>query len=76
MLTRLVLVPAWLLLGFRLVFVCFSFGLSLVLLVLACLFPVGFLVFRSSGRVLDVVVDGLDVIRVVCLLVCLDSLVS
>jgi hypothetical protein len=62
------LVAAWLLLGFRLVFVWFSFGLVLVLLALVCLFPVGSWVVRSSGPVLDGVDDVLDVICVVCLL--------
>jgi hypothetical protein len=57
-----------LLLGFRLVFVWFSFGLALVLLVLACLFLVGSLVVRASGPVLDDADDVLDVICLVCLL--------
>jgi hypothetical protein len=68
MLARLVLVAAWFPFGFRLVLAWFSFGLGLVLLVLACLFPVGSLVVRSSGPVLDGVDDVLDVICVVCLL--------
>jgi hypothetical protein len=75
MLARLVLVAAGMLLGFRLVFVWFSFGLVLVLLVLVCWFPVGSLVVRSSGPVLDAVDDVLDVICVVCLL-CLFGLVG
>jgi hypothetical protein len=40
-----------------LVFGWFSFGLVLWLLVLACLFPVGSLVGRSSGLVRDGVAD-------------------
>jgi fumarate reductase subunit D len=46
----------WLLFGFRSILV----GLVLVLLVLACLLPFGYLVVRSSGPVLDSVDDLLD----------------
>jgi hypothetical protein len=59
------LVWFWLLLGFRLVSVWFSFGMVLVLLVLACLFLGGSLVVRASGPVLDA---GDDVLDVICLL--------
>jgi hypothetical protein len=69
MLAPLVLLAAGLLLGFRLIFVWFSFALVLDLHVLVCLLPVGSLVVRSSGPVLY----GLDcwqvgrAFRLVCL---------
>jgi hypothetical protein len=84
MLTRLVLVAAWLLLGLRLVFVWFSFDLRLVyawfrlvVLVLACLLPFGSLVVRSSRPVLDGVDDVLDAwFAWFACLVCLDGFVG
>jgi hypothetical protein len=54
-------------LGFHLVFVWFSFGLVLALLVLVYWYPVGSLVVRSCGPVLNSVDDVIDVICVVCL---------
>jgi hypothetical protein len=51
----------------------FSFGLRLVLLVLACWFLFGYLVVRSSGPVLDGV-DGVLDAWFACL-VCLESFV-